>query len=73
MNEDEEIAKAISDLAKEMKWPETRVAYEAGVSQNAVRKWGEGGRLQASSLLRLMRNMPGLRERLLSQSDAAVA
>lgn len=60
-----EIAQAIREAAASSGWPSTRLAFEAGVTDAAARRWLSGESLpSAEKLEKLRRVLPGLAQRL---------
>lgn len=63
---DIDIEQALIDSIAEARWPTTRVAFVAGVSEQGAQKWlDRRSRIGGAPLLRLMRALPNLRARLL--------
>jgi hypothetical protein len=59
------ISESLAAAAAELGWSPTMLAARAGVGESAARKWLAGESIPGGDvLLTLMRELPGLRERL---------
>lgn len=69
----QEIAEALRESAAQAGWNATRLAAEVEKSEQSARQWMRGeAMLSGPDLLKLLRTMPGLAERLLPTKPEAV-